>query len=103
MKENNNPEIQETFRFPHSPASKQPLLLQVNDDDDETYYCFQIVLSLQNLISHSGLRLGQVLKERSHGRGNILQRGQHICVLLCRILYYVKVVKNIANCVMCES
>ena len=35
MKENNNPEIQETFRFPHSPASKQPLLLQVNDDAGE--------------------------------------------------------------------
>ena len=32
MKENNNPEIQETFRFQHSPASKQPLLLQVSDD-----------------------------------------------------------------------
>jgi len=33
VKENNNPEIQETFRFPHSPASKQPLLLQVYDWD----------------------------------------------------------------------
>merc|ERR1711881_585482 len=33
VKDNNNPEIQETFRFPHSPASKQPLLLQVYDWD----------------------------------------------------------------------
>ena len=30
VKDNNNPEIQETFRFQYSPASKQPLLLQVN-------------------------------------------------------------------------
>ena len=35
VKENNNPEIQETFRFQHSPASKQPLLLQVHDDSDD--------------------------------------------------------------------
>merc|ERR1712130_308547 len=33
VKDNNNPEIQETFRFQYSPASKQPLLLQVYDWD----------------------------------------------------------------------
>jgi len=33
VKENNNPEINETFRFPHSFASRQPLLLQVYDWD----------------------------------------------------------------------
>ena len=50
MKENNNPEIQETFRFPHSPASKQPLLLQVNDDDDyddDTYIVFKLFCPLK--------------------------------------------------------
>ena len=127
MKENNNPEIQETFRFPHSPASKQPLLLQVNDDDSSVglrwlWWFLTImmtmttllvphiqknsfalspsawtmnihmilcscllVLSLQNFIWLSGVWLGQVLKERSHGRGKtVCAFVRQIVLLQCK-------------------
>jgi len=55
VKENNNPEIQETFRFPHSPASKQPLLLQVYDWDR---------FSKNDLMGEVIVPLGEVLVDR---------------------------------------
>ena len=95
MKENNNPEIQETFRFPHSPASKQPLLLQVNDDDDyddDTYIVFKLFCPLKIKFDIQVYDWDRFSKNDLMGEVKTLQRGQHVRVFLCHthILYYVK-------------
>ena len=115
MKENNNPEIQETFRFPHSPASKQPLLLQVNDDDDDdgddddddTYDTYIVLRSFCPLKIKFDIQVydwDRFSKNDLMGEVKHCTKGNIIRVLLCHILYNIKVAKKPCKlCFKCVS